>query len=281
MPFAQAHDGVQLHYRIHDYTDPWKKAPVLILQHGFGRSSQFWYNLIPYLSRFYRVVCPDLRGLGESSRDFDFETGITVDNYLRDIISIADSLELENFHYAGESLGGMLGYALAANHPDRVRTLSLMSASLSLRADAQKAFAFDYPTWQDALRALGTKGWAAAANKSTRFPPDMDPQLMEWYSTEFGKTDVNILIAMSKVAVTLNLRPFLEKIAAPVLGLYPTGGAFAKSGEEQILKSTVRNIRMVHFPTTYHMVWVLAPAACAKHMLHFMATNDGIVAHES
>src|SRR4051794_6701411 len=77
MPYVSAKDGVQLHYRIHDYTDPWKKRPFLILQHGFGRSSRFWYNLIPYLTRFYRVVCPDLRGLGESSRDFDLSTGIS------------------------------------------------------------------------------------------------------------------------------------------------------------------------------------------------------------
>ncbi len=37
MPAVKAQDGVCLHYELHDYTDPWKNAPVLILQHGFGR----------------------------------------------------------------------------------------------------------------------------------------------------------------------------------------------------------------------------------------------------
>jgi len=41
-----------LHYEIHDFTDPWKDAPYVILQHGHGRSGRFWYGWVPYLSRF-------------------------------------------------------------------------------------------------------------------------------------------------------------------------------------------------------------------------------------
>ena len=130
MPYVTANDGVRLHYAMHDYTDPWKQAPILILQHGYSRSSRFWWSMIPYLSRFFRVVCPDLRGLGESSKDFDLDTGITVENYVADLIAIADSLRADTFHYCGESLGGIIGMVLAAHHPDRVRTLSLLAAPL-------------------------------------------------------------------------------------------------------------------------------------------------------
>src|SRR5574337_514004 len=59
MPVVEAKDGARLNVEIHDHTDPWKHAPTLILQHGFGRSGRFWYNFAPYLSRHYRVACPD------------------------------------------------------------------------------------------------------------------------------------------------------------------------------------------------------------------------------
>src|SRR4051812_8771051 len=95
-------DGVSLHVTVHDYTDPWKRAPWLILQHGFGRSGRFWFNMAPYLARFYRIACPDLRGLGESGRNFDL-TSLSVDAYLSDILAIADALDAPTFHYAGES----------------------------------------------------------------------------------------------------------------------------------------------------------------------------------
>lgn len=279
MPETQAGDGIALHYDLHDYTDPWKKAPVLILQHGFGRSARFWYNIIPYLSRFYRVVCPDLRGLGQSSRGFDLATGITVDNYVSDLLHIADAVGADNFHYAGESLGGILGIALSARHPDRVRTLSLLAAPLSISPWTQKTFAFDYPTWQDALRSMGSKAWASAVNTATRFPPDTDPGLLDWYSAEMGKSDVEVMIAMSRLAATVDVTPVLTQVRAPVLGLYPQGGRVT-SEQEAALKAGLADFRLVHLPIAYHMIWTLAPATCADHILHFMALHDGVVCRE-
>jgi 3-oxoadipate enol-lactonase len=279
MPDVISKDGVRLHYELHDYTDPWKYAPVLILQHGYSRSSRFWWSMIPYLSRFFRVVCPDLRGLGESSRDFDLDAGITVENYVADIIAIADDLGAETFHYAGESLGGIIGMVVAARNPDRVRTLSLLAAPLSISLWTQQTFALDHPTWQDALRIMGSRAWSAAVNTATRFPPETDPKMLDWYAEETGKSDVNVLIAMSRLASKADATPVLDQIRAPVLGLYPAGGRIT-ADHEIILRDRVKNIQIVHLPTSYHMVWVLAPAPCADHMLHFMAVHDGTVCRE-
>jgi len=279
MPFVTAHDGVRLHYALHDFTDPWRNAPVLILQHGFSRSGRFWFNLIPYLSRWYRVVCPDLRGLGESSRDFDLATGITVDNYIADLVAIADDLGAETFHYAAESLGGIIGIALAATHPTRVRTLSLLAAPLTISEWTQQTFALGHASWQDAMRTMGSKAWATAVNTTTRFPSGTDPDLLAWYADECGKSDVDVMIAMSRLAAKVDATPFLERIRAPVLGLYPAGGRITAE-HEAVLQAQVANIRIVHLPSQAHMVWMLAPAACANQILHFMALHDGVVCHE-
>ena len=280
MPFASASDGVQLHFAVHDFTNPWEQAPTLILQHGFGRSGRFWFGLIPYLSRFYRIVCPDLRGLGQSSRDFDLASGISVENYISDLVCIADAVGARQFHYAGESLGGIIGMALAATHPDRVRTLSLLSAPLRINETTQRAFAFDHPSWQDALRDLGAAGWAAKANVATRFPPGTDQALLDWYAAEMGKSSTDTMIAMSRLASRVDAVPFLSKIRAPVLGLYPSKGRFTTSGQEDEMQGKVANLQLVHLPNSFHMIWVLDPAGCAGHMLHFMAAHDGVSCHE-
>jgi 3-oxoadipate enol-lactonase len=279
VPFVNARDGVRLHYTMHDYTDPWKQAPILILQHGYSRSSKFWWSMIPYLSRFFRVVTPDLRGLGESSKDFDLDAGITVDNYVSDLLCIADSIGADTFHYCGESLGGIIGMVLSARYPKRVRTLSLLAAPLSISQWTQQTFALTYPTWQDALREMGSRGWTSAVNTATRFPPGTDPRMLEWYADESGKSDVNVLIAMSRLASKADATPILTQIEAPVLGLYPDGGKIT-SEQEVVLRDKISNIRIVHLPTPYHMVWVLAPAQCADHILHFMAVHDGTVCRE-
>src|SRR6185436_13013043 len=114
MPILKRTDKPDLFYQIDDYTDPWKDAPYLILQHGNGRSSRFWYSWVPYLSRHYKVVRPDARGLGASPADFDLERGVTVDALIGDLAAICDDLGAQSVHFCGESMGGILGLAFAA-----------------------------------------------------------------------------------------------------------------------------------------------------------------------
>ena len=42
MPLIKRSGKPTLHYEVYDFTDEWKHAPVMIMQHGFGRSSEFW-----------------------------------------------------------------------------------------------------------------------------------------------------------------------------------------------------------------------------------------------
>jgi 3-oxoadipate enol-lactonase len=127
MPVIERPGKPRLHYAIDDFTDPWKNAPFVVLQHGNGRSSRFWYSWIPYLSRYYKVVRPDARGLGSSSAGFDLERDLTVEALVGDLVAILDALGAQSVHFCGESMGGILGLALAALHPERVRTLTLVS----------------------------------------------------------------------------------------------------------------------------------------------------------
>jgi 3-oxoadipate enol-lactonase len=280
MTMVTAKDGVQLHYEMHDYTDAWKNAPILILQHGYGRSSRFWYNMIPYLSRWYKVVCPDLRGLGQSSRDFDLKKGLNVENYISDVISIADHLGAESFHYGAESLGGIIGFGLAAIHPERVRTLSVISAPVTVSKWTQQAFAFQHESWQAALRKMGAREWASAANGATRFPPGTDPGLLSWYADEMGKSSVDTMVAMSEYVSQFDSSPYLSRIKAPVLGLYAESGKVTTDDQMEILRKNIKNLKIIHFPGMTHMMQTVQPAASAGQILNFISLFDGRVCHE-
>ena len=56
MPYFERAGQPRLYYELDDYTDPWKKAPTILLQHGYARSTKFWRACVPYLARFYRVL---------------------------------------------------------------------------------------------------------------------------------------------------------------------------------------------------------------------------------
>jgi 3-oxoadipate enol-lactonase len=281
MPFLRRKTKPTLHYRIDDFTDPWKKSGVILLQHGYARSSRFWHGWVPYLSRFYRIVRPDLRGHGESPVDFNPATESTVECYIEDIAAVLDELKLDSVHFCGESFGGILGMALAAEHPKRVRTLSLVSAPVYQNQKSQEAYAGGYPTREEALRTMGTKKWAAAIYGAPHFfPAGTDPGMRQWYVEEIGKSDPEVLCGLYGLLRHANAQDFLPRIKAPVLGLYPTAGTITSPEQEELLAAGIRNLRMIHLPTESHAILTLKPAACAEHVLHFAAQYDGIACRE-
>ncbi len=85
---------------------------------------------------------------------------------------------------------------------------------------------------------------------------------------------------MSRVAAKVDVKPVLDRIRAPVLALNPSGGSILTNDQEETLRAKVPQVRIVHLPIQYHMVWTLAPATCAEHILHFMALHDGISCRE-
>ncbi len=281
MPILKRPNKPDLHYEIDDYTDPWRDAPYLVLQHGNGRSSRFWYSWVPYLSRFYRVVRPDMRGLGLSSRDFDLETGMSVPELIGDLAAIIDALGAQSVHYCGESMGGILGIALAAMYPAAVRTLSLVSTPVFISDRMKQTYALSHGSRTDAMREMGIRKWVDTTNRSTRFPPETDPGFFEWYADEFARNDIEVQIRMSRLVNEANAAEFLPQIRAPVLGLYPTGGPITDQEQERLLASHIPQLKLIHVPTRYHMIHHIAPATCATHVLHFVAQHDGIPCREA
>ena len=280
MPILKRSNNPDLFYEVDDFTDPWKQAPFILLQHGYGRSTKFWYRWIPYLSRFYKVVRADLRGLGQSAKNFDLATGLSAEGYIDDLNAILDRIGADSVHFCGESLGGIIGMLFAAEHPRRVRSLSLVSAPVFLNANLQDRSKFGFASWEEALRRLGAKGYAQAKNTADRFSPGTDPGLTQWFAEEQGKSDVEVLIAMQKLATRINGTPYLARIEAPVLALYPSHGPITTPEQEELLRKHVLDLKLVHLSSQSHNLHCTQPAACASHVLHFAAQQDGVSCRE-
>ena len=281
MPIVKRPHQPDIHYTVDDYTDPWKNAPYLFLQHGFGRSGKFWYSWVPYLARWFKVVRPDARGLGQSPATFDLHRDFTVENCVNDLAAIIDQLGADSVHYCGESMGGILGMVLAATQPRRVRTLTLVSSPVNLNETTKTTYALGHTSESEAQQAMGMKAWVAATNRTTRFPANADPKLLEWYEEEFARNNPDVQAAMSRALHASSALPYLSKIEAPVLGLYPSAGPITSDEQMQMLKQNIRNLQVIRLPSTFHKIQLMFPRACATHLLHFAATHDGVTCHEA
>jgi pimeloyl-ACP methyl ester carboxylesterase len=94
-------------------------GPPAMLVHGWPQHFWEWRDVIPPLADAgYRVIAPDLRGLGWSDAPRD---GYGKEPMSRDLLSLLDALEIEETFLAGHDWGGYISYLLALLHPERVR----------------------------------------------------------------------------------------------------------------------------------------------------------------
>src|SRR5262249_24370833 len=102
-------------------------GPPLLLIHGWPGSWYYWRLAMPALAREFEVVAVDQRGIGLSDKPEDGYDSRTLGN---DLVGVMDALGHERFAVVGVDTGMLIGYAVAAGHPDRVARVALGEAPL-------------------------------------------------------------------------------------------------------------------------------------------------------
>jgi pimeloyl-ACP methyl ester carboxylesterase len=104
-----------------------KGAPIVLL-HGFPETHLAWRYVVPELIKKYRIVCPDLRGYGQSDkpRGDEQHTNYSKRTMAKDIYELMKSLGYEQFAIAGHDRGGLVGFRLALDYPEAVTHLLVL-----------------------------------------------------------------------------------------------------------------------------------------------------------
>jgi pimeloyl-ACP methyl ester carboxylesterase len=102
-------------------------GPPLLLIHGWPGTWYYWRLVMPALARDFEVIAVDQRGIGLSDKP---EDGYEAGTLANDLVGLMDALGHERFSVVGVDTGMLIGYALAADHPDRVVRVALGEAPL-------------------------------------------------------------------------------------------------------------------------------------------------------
>lgn len=102
-------------------------APLVLLLHGFPQTSHSWRNELPALARAgYFAVAPNQRGYSPQARPREIAQ-YALELLVADALGIADAFGAQRFQLVGHDWGGQLAWTIAATHPDRVDTLTVLS----------------------------------------------------------------------------------------------------------------------------------------------------------
>src|SRR5262245_64319577 len=114
-------DGATIHVRVGG------TGPAVMMLHGFGDTGDMWEPLAAALAKDHTVIVPDLRGMGLSSYP---DTGYDKKTQAQDIARVMDRLNIQKVDLVTHDIGNMVGYALAAQYPDRVTRWVVIDAPL-------------------------------------------------------------------------------------------------------------------------------------------------------
>src|SRR5215510_1449361 len=102
-------------------------GPAIVMLHGFGDTGDMWAPVAAKLMNRHTVIVPDLRGMGLSAHP---DAGYTKKNQALDIAGVLDHFKIEKAELVTHDIGNMVGYAFAAQYPDRVTRWVVIDAPL-------------------------------------------------------------------------------------------------------------------------------------------------------
>lgn len=166
--FWSSRDGLKLHYR--DYPGPSAASdrgrPPIVCLPGLTRNARDFAVLAERVSAQWRVLCPEMRGRGDSAYAKDSAT-YNPGQYVEDLQELLAQEAIDRFVAIGTSLGGLMTIGLAMIEPERIAAAVINDVGPYLEPAGIKRIAAyvgqgrSYPTWMHAARAMRENQGAA------------------------------------------------------------------------------------------------------------------------
>jgi len=262
-------------------SDPRERGEAILFVHGFSHNHSVWHEVEASLPERWRPVSVDLRGHGES--DWSPAGEYDLPDYASDLSGCLDALGIARAHVVGHSLGGNVCTLFCAEHPDRVRSLTLVDTGPSLAIEGaahvlgEVGDAFrSYPSieaFRTQLSRLHPVGEGALLDRLARaslvrrldgrYEPALDPGVL---GEGLGPVDSRAARTMEET-----LWQALRALECPVLVL--RGGLSSILSEEvahRMVDAELAAGRLETLPRAGHAIMIDEPAGLGRQLVDFL-----------
>jgi pimeloyl-ACP methyl ester carboxylesterase len=255
-------------------------GPAVVLIHGFGDTGDMWTPLAVALAKNHRVVVPDLRGMGLSSKP---EGGYEKKIQAADIRALLDKLGIDKSAIVGHDIGTMVAYAYAARYPDKTTKLVVMDAPIP-----------GVPPWEQIVRQPALWHFDFGGKDALRLVQGRERIYLDRFWNDFAGDPSKVDEATRAYYAKLYARPgamkaafaqfqsirkdsednaeFVKtKLTMPVLAI---GGEKSFGGNEAaVMRNAATNVTELVVPGAGHWLMEEAPQVVIKAIQEFLGSN--------
>lgn len=256
------HDGCSLHYEEYG-----QGTPVLLL-HGLGSSGLDWEYQIPALAARHRVITLDIRGHGRSDKPRE---RYSIKGFSADVEALIEHLHLEPVHVVGLSMGGMIGFQLAVDHPQWLRSLCIVNSGPQVKVRSANDLWQWFKRWSLA-RLLSMQALGQALGKLL-FPRPDQADLRHKIAERWARNDKRAYLASFDAIVGWGVQERLSRISCPTLVISGDCDYTPVAVKEAYVK-LIRNARLVVIDNSRHATPLDQPEAFNSTLLEFIAAQE-------
>jgi 3-oxoadipate enol-lactonase len=237
-----------LFYREDWLGEPWRKPEPVVLIHGNDESSTEWYAWVPRMAQEYRLIRPDLPGLGHSNIPRGFEYSLA--NLAKFVTQVMDKAGVDSAHIIGAKTGGAVAMRFAADYPKRTRSLVVVGGPAA-------SFVIANPSPIPQRDRLGSNA---------------SPDMIAYWNTLFGKGDREGVKGLNKSMSNFDLAKegVLQRITAPTLVITADRTKMHSVEKVRSEQAQIPNSRLVVIRSDAYHIAAANADECVTHTLAFL-----------
>ena len=228
--------------------EPWRKPAPVVLIHGNDESSVEWYAWVPRMAQEYRLIRPDLPGLGHSNVPRGFEYSLA--NLATFVTQVMDKAGVDSAHIVGAKTGGAVAMRFAADYPKRTRALAIVGGPAS---PLQIADPSPIPQ-RDRLGSNASK------------------EMIAYWNTLFSRPDREGTKGLNKALSNFDLAKegVLQRITAPTLVITADRSKMHSVEKARAYQVQIPNSRLIVIRSGAYHIAAANADECVTHTLAFL-----------
>ena len=251
------------------YTVTGQGEPLFLI-HGIGARRATFAKLVEGLKDRFTCISYDLRGHGESPVP---EGRFGLDDLVDDLEALRAKLGIEKAHFAGHSLGGMIGPRYALRHPERVLSLGLWStAAFRTEDDSAKVMGV--------VAAMRAKGIGQVLDTLTaRWFTDAfcaaHPEVIDWRKKQVMDTPADVFLNVFDIYAECEMAPWLHEVTAPAQIITGENDGGCNPRLNRLIQAAMPGSELVILPELKHAIFIEATDQVLPHVRRFLLEQSG------